>query len=64
VARLCGSERIDGLCIVANHGDAWVALAEGSEHINLQTVDILVLVNEDMVQGASEARSKVIVENS
>jgi hypothetical protein len=57
VAHLCGAEGIDRLRIVADHGQPGAVGLERQQDRRLQAVGVLVLVDEDVVEAATDDRS-------
>ena len=59
VARRGGPEAVDGLGVVAHHGEAGPVRAQRVEDVGLQRVGVLVLVDEDVVEGAATAAASL-----
>ena len=59
VPRRGGPEAVDGLRVVADHGEAAAARAQGVEDVGLEGVRVLVLVDEHVVEGAGHDRGRL-----
>jgi hypothetical protein len=50
------AERIDRLCIVADHGEARPVRPQRQQDLGLEPIGVLVLVNQDVVKTAADLR--------
>ena len=61
VTRFSSTERVDRLCIVSDDCDPFVGSAQRLQNIYLQSVHVLVFVNQYVVERTSEPQAQPIV---
>ena len=57
MARFSSAERIDGLCIVTDNRDSFVGPAQCSQDVHLQSVHVLIFINQDVIERTREVRA-------
>jgi hypothetical protein len=62
MARFSSAKRVDRLRIVTDNRDSFVGLAECLQDIHLQSVHVLIFINQDVVERACKAWAQSIIE--
>ena len=57
----CAAERVDRLRVVADHQEVSVAAEHGVDHVGLEVVGVLVLVDQDVAEAGGEVGADVRV---
>ena len=61
VARAGGAKAVDRLKVVADHGQFAPLAAQAAHDLGLQAVDVLILVDEHVLEGAAGAGAQLLV---
>ena len=61
MTRLGGTKRVQRLGIIAHHRDARICATQPRQDVDLKLVDVLILVDQHVVEGAGDARAEAVV---
>ena len=61
VTRFSSAERVDGLCIVSDDRDSFVGSAQRLQNIYLQSVHVLVFINQYVIERTREPWAQTII---
>jgi hypothetical protein len=61
VTRFGSTERVDRLCVVSDDGDSFVGPTQRLQNIYLQSVDVLVFINQYVIEGTGKPWAQPII---